>query len=205
MKKTDQTEEKEKLRVPEAVGRRLPRYYRFLRTLLEQDVMRISSGELSALMGVTASQIRQDLNCFGAFGQQGYGYNVKMLYSRIGDILGLRDQFSALIVGEAPIADTVSNEPLFKRSGIALRGVLPPDAEAVKAFLDRQAVDIAVLTFSPAGEETLWLDLLFERGIRGILNVSGRELTDARMRIVNVNISDSIMFLCYQLNESEKA
>jgi len=192
-------EEKERFRVPEAVGRRLPRYYRFLRTLLEQDVMRISSRDLSELMGVTASQIRQDLSFFGAFGQQGYGYNVRLLYSRIGDILGLKDTFSSVIIGSPPLSDVVAEEPLFKRSGIVLRAVLPPDFGQAEAFLGRQTVDIAVITEAAAGEQA-WLDLYIRSGIRGVLNLSGGELCDPRLKIVNVNMGDSIMFLCYQLN-----
>lgn len=198
MKKNDI--ENECLQVPQSAVKRLPRYYRFLRELISNDTMRISSSELAIIMGVTASQIRQDLSCFGAFGQQGYGYNVKYLYGKIGEILGLGDDFSAIIIGEKDLALHISEESIFARHGIALRGVLPDDAKKVLEYCSKNKVDIAVIT-SPAELAEQFVHPLEQSGVRGIWNLSGRELKSEKIKIVNVNISDSLMTLCYVMKK----
>ena len=96
-------------KVSMAVIKRLPRYYRYLNDLLKVEVKRISSKELSERMGITASQIRQDLNCFGGFGQQGYGYNVETLYNEIGKILGVERRFSTIIIGAGNMGNALAN------------------------------------------------------------------------------------------------
>ena len=103
--------------ISKVVVKRLPRYYRYLGDLLEKKVERISSGELSELMGVTASQIRQDLNNFGGFGQQGYGYNVKYLYNEIGKILGLDKVYNMIIVGAGNLGQALANYVKFEKRG----------------------------------------------------------------------------------------
>ena len=104
--------------VSPAVIKRLPRYFRYLRELLKNDILRISSGELSRLMHVTASQIRQDLNCFGGFGQQGYGYNVKYLYGKISDILGVTRGYNAIIIGAGNLGCALASSPIFESEAL---------------------------------------------------------------------------------------
>ena len=109
--------------ISQAVIRRLPRYYRYLGELLENGVERISSNDLSKRMKVTASQIRQDLNNFGGFGQQGYGYNVKYLYTEIGKILGLEEDHNIVIVGAGNLGQALANYAAFEKRGFILRGI----------------------------------------------------------------------------------
>ena len=109
--------------ISQAVIRRLPRYYRYLGELLENGVERISSNDLSKKMKVTASQIRQDLNNFGGFGQQGYGYNVKYLYTEIGKILGLDKTHNIVIIGAGNLGQALANYAAFERSGFLLKGI----------------------------------------------------------------------------------
>ena len=115
-----QVEERE---ISQAVIRRLPRYYRYLGELLEHGVERISSNDLSKRMKVTASQIRQDLNNFGGFGQQGYGYNVKYLYTEIGKILGLDNQHNMVIIGAGNLGQALANYAAFEKRGFVLKGL----------------------------------------------------------------------------------
>ena len=113
----------EEREISQAVIRRLPRYYRYLGELLEDNVERISSNELSRRMQVTASQIRQDLNNFGGFGQQGYGYNVKYLYTEIGKILGLDIDHNMIILGAGNLGQAFANYTSFERSGFIFKGI----------------------------------------------------------------------------------
>ena len=103
-----------------AVIKRLPRYHRYLGELIKEDKLRISSAELSRIMGVTASQIRQDFNCFGGFGQQGYGYNVKYLYSKIGELLGMKEGYRAVIVGAGNLGRALAATHMFERRGVEI-------------------------------------------------------------------------------------
>ena len=114
-----------------AVIKRLPRYYRYLGDLLEKDVVRISSKELSEKMNVTASQIRQDLNNFGGFGQQGYGYNVQHLYTEIGKILGLDKKYNAVIVGAGHLGQALANYSDFERRGFKFLGMFDVDSAKI--------------------------------------------------------------------------
>ena len=114
---------KKETEVSEAVVNRLPRYYRYLRDLYRRDILRISSGELARLMGVTASQIRHDFNCFGGFGQQGYGYNVKYLYQKISEILGVQDNYSAVIIGAGNLCQAIAYGSIFTHRGVKLLSV----------------------------------------------------------------------------------
>ena len=109
--------------ISQAVIRRLPRYYRYLGELLENGVERISSYDLSKLMKVTASQIRQDLNNFGGFGQQGYGYNVKYLYTEIGKILGLEEDHYKKKIGAGNLGQALANYAAFEKRGFILSGI----------------------------------------------------------------------------------
>ena len=122
----------EERQISQAVIRRLPRYYRYLGELLENSVERISSNELSKRMNVTASQIRQDLNNFGGFGQQGYGYNVKYLYTEIGKILGLDVNHNMIILGAGNLGQALANYAAFERSGFVLKGIFDVSDERFK-------------------------------------------------------------------------
>ena len=124
--KTDKSKQ-----ISPAVVSRLPRYYRYLTELLRNEKFKISSKELSDLMSVTASQIRQDLNCFGGFGQQGYGYNIKQLHDEIGRILGVKQGFSAVVVGAGNLGRTVSNSGLFVKRGVKLTALFDINPEII--------------------------------------------------------------------------
>ena len=143
-----------------AVIKRLPKYHRYLQELINNDVDRISSKELSEKIGFTASQIRQDLNCFGDFGQQGYGYNVKDLYNEIGVILGLDKRYNTVIIGAGNIGQAIANYTKFdkvgfeltgifdanpKMLGIKIRDVAIRDIDDLPKFLEENKIDIAII------------------------------------------------------------
>ncbi len=207
----------ERSRVSPAVIKRLPRYHRYLRELLQNDILRISSGELSKLMHVTASQIRQDLNCFGGFGQQGYGYNVKYLYSKIGEILGVNENFTAIIIGAGNLGSALAASPIFERRGVRLTalfdnnpavigknisGYVVKSTDELEAYVAENTVNIAVLTLTKnAVRETA--EKLADLGIKGLWNFASTELDlESRGVVVqNVHMGDSLMTLCYQLTK----
>lgn len=203
--------------VSPAVVKRLPRYYRYLRELINNDILRISSGELSKLMHVTASQIRQDLNCFGGFGQQGYGYNVKYLYSKIGEILGVNRNFSAVIIGSGNLGSALAASPIFERRGIKLvalfdnnpeiigkeiSGYTVKSADELEEYIKTNSVDIAVLTI-PKDAVRGAAARLADLGISGIWNFASTEIELAHKGVVvqNVHMGDSLMTLCYELTK----
>ena len=202
-----------------AVIKRLPRYHRYLRELKEAGVERISSGELSAKMRVTASQIRQDLNHFGGFGQQGYGYNVEYLFSEISKILGLDSDHPMIILGAGNLGHTLANYSGFDMSGGRLIGVfdVDPDLRGQKirdveirmmdelpAFLAENHPEIAVLTLPKAAAEKV-TDLLVANGIRAIWNFAHVDLDVPDIVIVeNVHLSESLMTLSYNVSEYRK-
>ncbi len=205
--------------VSPAVIKRLPRYFRYLRELIRQGKSRISSGELSDIMHVTASQIRQDLNCFGGFGQQGYGYNVNYLYTKICDLLGVGCGYRAVVIGAGNLGTALVRNPMFEKRGvdvIALFDINPAvignnigevrvyDMREFGDYCHRNHVDIAVLTLlKEAAAATL--EIVAAAGIRGIWNFSGRELDTTGTDIVveNVHLGDSLMTLCYELCRRE--
>ena len=148
-------------KVPDVVIKRLPRYYRYLGELLNQDIKRISSNALSEKMNVTASQIRQDFNYFGGFGQQGYGYNVEYLYGEIGDILGLNDGDTMVIIGAGNLGKALASHDTFEKRGFKLVGIFDNnpdvigtvingrevmDVDCMEEFISRNRVDIGVIT-----------------------------------------------------------
>ena len=205
-------------KIPPQVIKRLPRYYRHLGELLACGIYRTSSGALAERMGLTASQIRQDLNCFGGFGQQGYGYNVKYLYSQIAELLGVNDKFRAIILGVGGLGRALAESDLFFGRGIRLLGFFDPDdavtgrsvagyavypAKELSSFLVREPVDIAVLT-ADAGEAMPLAGLLDEAGVRGIWNVSGVELSGLqKAHVVNMALADSLLTLSYRIKNHE--
>lgn len=204
-----------------AVIRRLPRYYRYLADLLRMDITRISSKELSQRMGITASQIRQDLNCFGGFGQQGYGYNVELLYREIGNILGVNDKFKTIIIGAGNMGQALANYENFEKRGFTLIGIFDINPQIIGKkirnveikqmnelddFCRNNHVDIAILTV-PYQNIPEVAEKVASLGIKGLWNFSAMDLKLPYDDIIikNVHLSDSLMVLGYKLNERRKA
>jgi len=200
-----------------AVIRRLPRYFRYLSDLLKADIKRISSKELSERMGITASQIRQDLNCFGGFGQQGYGYNIESLYSEIGKILGVDRRFTTIIIGAGNMGNALANYGNFKKRGYDLIGIFDISPERIgKAingleimhmdklddFIRKNKVDIAILTI-PSQNVSEVAERVAELGVKGIWNFSPQDLhLSCNVIVENVHLSDGLMVLGYRIKES---
>ena len=201
--------------VSPAVIRRLPRYFRYLRELIREGKMRISSGELSERMGVTASQIRQDLNCFGGFGQQGYGYNVNYLYAKISELLGVSAGLSAIIIGAGDLGRALVRSTMFEKRGVdvvamfdvdpaiigkSFGGVDIHDMKELEAYCEQNSVDMAVLTLPKECAEAE-AERLVRAGVCGFWNFTGRELAyspDVAV-VENVHLGDSLMILNYDI------
>ena len=204
--------------ISKAVVKRLPRYYRYLGDLLEAKVERISSNELSDMMHVTASQIRQDLNNFGGFGQQGYGYNVKYLYNEIGKILGLDQTYRMIIIGAGNLGQALANYVKFEKRGFWIKGIFDvnPRLKGMKVrgieirmtdelpqFIRDNQIQIAALTLPKAGAEAV-APILVENGVRAIWNFAHTDLNVPKDVVVeNVHLSESLMQLSYNLNHQD--
>ncbi len=193
--------------------RRLPRYYRFLGELLDEGVERISSGELSERMNVTASQIRQDLNNFGGFGHQGYGYHVDQLYHEIGRILGIDRVHRVILIGAGHLGQAIANYEDFPRLGFQITGLFDVDRDVVgtsvkgipvmdigelPAFAKEHEIDIAALTLPKEAAKSV-AKLLYDIGIRSIWNFAHVDLEMENTVVENVHLSDSLMQLSYQM------
>ena len=204
--------------ISQAVIRRMPRYYRYLGELLDEGVERISSNELSSRMQVTASQIRQDLNNFGGFGQQGYGYNVKYLYEEIGKILGLNEKHNIIVIGAGNLGQALANYVKFEKLGFviiglfdvnpALKGTLVRGIEVcmldeLADFVKDHKVDIATLTMPKEAADSV-ADLVVSLGIHAIWNFAHVDLQvlDENVVVENVHLSDSLMQLSYNIVKS---
>lgn len=203
------------LGISQAVISRLPRYFRYLGELKDEGVERISSHELSVLMAVTASQIRQDLNHFGGFGQQGYGYNVSHLYEEIGIILGLNQKHKLVVIGAGHLGQALSNYVNFEKRGFHIKGIFDcnPDLIGMKIrdvavkpmneleeFVINNDIDIAVLTIPKTGAVEV-ANKLVTYGIKAIWNFAHVDLNLPENVIVeNVHLSESLMRLSYNLN-----
>ena len=204
-----------------SVVRRLPRYHRFLKELLASGTVRISSGDLSAKMGLTASQIRQDLNCFGGFGQQGYGYNVKDLYEEIGKILGLDKRRKAVLLGAGNLGRAIALHMDFSSRGFELLaifdsnpalvgmdvgGVTVSDCANLEAFCRMIRPDVAILCIPKEAARSL-AGTLVDCGIRGFWNFSHYDLSVEYpdVTVENVHLGDSLSTLCFRVNELEKS
>lgn len=201
--------------ISQAVIGRLPRYFRYLGELKDERVERISSQELSELMKVTASQIRQDFNNFGGFGQQGYGYNVEFLYNEIGKILGLDKKHNFIIVGAGNLGRALGNYMNFERRGFIFRGMFDRNPELIgndvrgikvmpmeelESFVRENDIDIAVLTIPKTGAVEV-ADKLAHNGIRAIWNFAHVDLNlPKEIQVENVHLSDSLMKLSYNIN-----
>ncbi len=200
-----------------SVIKRLPRYYRFLSYLIDDGVVRISSKELSRRMGLTASQIRQDLNCFGGFGQQGYGYNVQQLYLEIGQILGLNRHYKAILIGAGNMGRALAAHVDFSGRGFSLIGVFD-NKESMAGQMVRglpvrmmNTLDdfcrlnnpvVAIMTI-PAEAATELTPVLISLGITGFWNFTNYDIATnyPETCVQNVHLEDSLMRLCYQVNE----
>lgn len=209
----------EKVNVSQAVIRRLPRYFRYLRELIRQGKTRISSGELSELMGVTASQIRQDLNCFGGFGQQGYGYNVNYLYARICELLGVGAGIRAIIIGAGDLGRALVRAPMFEKRGVDIVSMFDVDPTLIgrtvgevkirnvaelESFCAEVPVNMAVLTLPKDRVEEV-SQRLVACGIRGLWNFTGKDLPlGDDVLVENVHLGDSLMILNYQICHPEE-
>ena len=201
-----------------AVIKRLPKYYRYLEELMKNDVDRISSKELGEKIGFTASQIRQDLNCFGDFGQQGYGYNVKELYNQISSILGLDRGYEAALVGAGNIGQAVSNYSRFenlgfkitaifdanpKLIGMKIRDVEIMDIDEMTSVLNAHKIDIGIICV-PRKNAQIVADELIKGGVRAIWNFAPVDLVvPDYVKVENVHLSESLLTLIYLLNESD--
>ena len=205
--------------ISQAVIGRLPRYFRYLGELKDEGVERISSQDLSALMKVTASQIRQDFNNFGGFGQQGYGYNVGYLYDAIGKILGLDRQYKFIIIGAGNLGRALGNYINFEKRGFIFRGMFDqnPDLvgnsvrgvrvmpmEELERFISENDIDIAVLTI-PKTSAVSVAERLAGTDIRAIWNFAHVDLNlPERIQVENVHLSDSLMKLSYNISRYQQ-
>lgn len=208
--------EVEQRKISCAVISRLPRYYRYLGDLLEAGVERISSNDLSKKMQVTASQIRQDLNNFGGFGQQGYGYNVKYLYTEIGKILGLDKDHNFIIIGAGNLGQALANYASFERNGfilkslfdvnprlegVTIRGIPVRMLDELEGYLQENDIEIAALTLPKSKAEEV-ADVLVANGIKAIWNFAHTDLTLPKDVIVeSVHLADSLMKLSYNISQ----
>ena len=205
--------------ISQAVISRLPRYFRFLGELKDEGIERISSQELSDIMKVTASQIRQDFNNFGGFGKQGYGYKVEYLYEEIGKILGLDKKHNLVIVGAGNLGQALANYMNFERRGFLFRGIFDKNPalygkkiremevkpmEELPSFVRENEIDIAVLTI-PKTSAVAVAEELVKDGIKGIWNFAHVDLNVPKeIQVENVHLSDSLMKLTYNINRYEE-
>ena len=205
--------------ISRAVISRLPRYYRYLGELLEDGIERISSNELSNRMKVTASQIRQDLNNFGGFGQQGYGYNVRYLYTEIAKILGLDVNHNMVIIGAGNLGQALANYGSFEKRGFIVKGMFDVNPklagtvvrgieirmmDELQSFMEKNDIDIAVLTI-PKTTAFDVASLLVENGVRAIWNFAHTDLKlPENVLVENVHLSESLMRLSYNLSRYNK-
>ncbi len=210
----------EKKEISRAVISRLPRYYRYLGDLLAEGTERISSKELSQKMHVTASQIRQDLNNFGGFGQQGYGYNVETLYNEIGNIIGLDRKYNLIIIGAGNLGRALSGYSDFERRGFIVKQIFDIDPEKIGLiingvevlssadlgdYIKKEKVDIAALTLPKEAAVPMAANLV-KWGIEAIWNFAPVDLRLSSDTIVeNIHLSDTLMRLSYELKEKRNA
>ncbi|MBR4580925.1 MAG: redox-sensing transcriptional repressor Rex [Lachnospiraceae bacterium] len=207
-------------KISQAVISRLPRYLRYLGDLKDEGVERISSHDLSVRMHVTASQIRQDFNHFGGFGQQGYGYNVSFLYDEIAKIIGLDHKHTLIIIGAGNLGQALANYMNFERRGFIILGIFDKnpaligkkvrdmeieDISKAPDFVKKHEIEIAVLTLPKVGATEV-VGKLVDSGIKGIWNFAHVDLDLPDSVIVeNVHLSESLMKLSYKLSRGEDA
>ena len=202
------------------VIKRLPRYYRYLCELESQCVEKISSTKLASVMNATASQVRQDLNCFGGFGQQGYGYSVTKLREQIGKILGLDKLHNAILIGAGNLGKAIATHLNFEQLGFRLSAIFEKDErligtmlrgirvmgdEQIEEYVNRHQIETAILAMPKDAVEKL-IDKLYACGIRSYWNFSHFDISKQYEDVVveNVHLSDSLMTLCYRLTEQNR-
>ena len=206
-------------KISDSVIKRLPRYYRFLGELKSQGLNRISSRELSEKMGFTASQIRQDLNCFGGFGQQGYGYNIELLEQQIAEILGLTNRFGCIIIGAGNLGRAIATHMNFEDRGFHLSAVFDKNESlagrlvagmpirhisGLDEFCRSEKPKVAMLCVPQEAAEALGNQLV-RLGIKGIWNFSHYDFGEMDgVAVENVHLGDSMMTLCYRVSEFQK-
>jgi len=204
-------------KISDAVIRRLPKYYRYLGDLISSDVNRISSSELSKLTGFTASQIRQDFNNFGGFGQQGYGYDTKRLYIEIGKILGLNKKYKVVIVGAGNIGQAIANYAGFyedgfevlalfdknpKLIGLKIRGIEIKDIDELDVFIKENNVEFGVIC-TPKESSQNMADKLIENGIKAIWNFAPADIKVPKgISIEDVRLNESLYILTYYFSRN---
>ena len=202
-------------KISAAVIKRLPKYYRHLSMLLEKGIDRISSQELSKQLNVTASQIRQDFNNFGGFGQQGYGYNVELLKNEIGKILGLDRRYNVIILGAGNLGQALANYTGFEKRGFYVSGIFDIEKDKIGKkvsnltvlsndelddYIKENQVDIAALTI-PRAAATQLAKKLYDMGIRAFWNFAATDLDlPEDTAIENVHLAESLMQLSYSIN-----
>lgn len=201
------------------VIKRLPRYHRYLEDLKDAGVVRISSKELSQRMGLTASQIRQDLNCFGGFGQQGYGYNIEQLYNEIGIILGLNNNAKAILIGAGNLGHAIATHLRFDLRGFDLIGIFDNSENVIgkqigtntvlpinelKDFCAEKQPTVAILCIPADAAKTI-VDELVSLGIKGFWNFTQYDISHYydNVSVENVHLGDSLMTLRYQIKKYE--
>ncbi|MCL1935096.1 MAG: redox-sensing transcriptional repressor Rex [Defluviitaleaceae bacterium] len=201
-----------------AVIKRLPKYYRYLGYLLDKDIKKTSSKELANIMGITASQVRQDLNNFGCFGQQGYGYDVVSLYIEIKKILGIDSIQNMIIIGFGNMGKALASYSNFEKRGFNIIGIFEKnpnffnikirniqifDIKYLEDFCTQNKIDIAILTV-PNGSAELVAKMLVKCNVKGIWNFSNMELNikDSNIFVENIQLTDSLMTLSYKLNQN---
>ena len=206
------------INISNSVIRRLPRYYRFLGELVDQQISKISSRELSERMHLTASQIRQDLNCFGGFGQQGYGYNVSELRKEIGRILGVDKHRKTILIGAGNLGTALAVHINFEKSGCSLIGIFDSnkkivgnplgkltitDIDDLEKFCRENKPEVAVLCIPKSVTKEI-VDRLTELGVRSFWNFSHYDINVEHKNIIveNVHLGDSLLTLSYGVNNN---
>jgi redox-sensing transcriptional repressor len=209
---------KDNSKISSAVIKRLPRYRRYLADLQKKNVDRISSNELSSLIGYTASQIRQDLNNFGGFGQQGYGYNIQSLYNEISAILGLDKEYKMIIVGTGNLGQALANYTHYYKSGfivtamfdvnprligIRINDIEVLDSERLEDYLKENVIDIGIVSTNQDSAQEV-VNKLCAGGVRGIWNFAPTDLqVPEGVALENVHLSDSLHSLAYYINRNK--
>lgn len=202
--------------VPMVVIRRLPKYYRYLGELVERKVERISSQSLADMMGISASQLRQDLNHFGEFGQQGYGYRVEDLYREIGRIIGLEKEYNMVIVGAGNLGQALANYPNFAKRGFVLKGVFDVnpkliglklrdteimDIDGLEKFIRENDISIGIITVPKEAAQEV-ADRMVKAGIKAIWNFAPVDLkVPPEVILVNEHLADRLMVISFRLKE----
>ncbi|MET3617096.1 redox-sensing transcriptional repressor [Peptoniphilus olsenii] len=201
-------------KISETVIRRMPVYHRYLTELIENEVERVSSKELSLITGFSASQIRQDLNNFGGFGQQGYGYNTKQLKEQVDKILGIDKTYNTIIVGAGRLGSALARYKGFRKSGFKVTSLFDIDdsikdvsgiavrpMDTIKDYIRDELVEVAIITVPKEACKEV-ADILVDAGIKGIWNFSPYDLkVQGKIAVENIRLNDSLMTLSYFMKE----